>query len=155
MAKFFFSIPGHTLNVIETDGIDTVMVPLERVPIAAAQRYSFLVDMDGPRNEYWIKAEADLGMYAFDEPNINPTPENLIPVVQAKLQYCPSFGFPLFCNPFLGKPVAPVPAPYVQFDEEFPEEMLLQPYDKILAPSTFDQEIVLDVEQVVDAAGII
>jgi len=148
ITTFIFSIPGHKLVTIETDGVDTVKVPLDRVPIFAAQRYSFIVEMNCDLAEKWIVAEVDLGMFGLDEPNINPNPESLIPVVRAKLEYI----YPWFPTPGVVKhkrcPVRP-PGD----DPEFQKEMLLQPYDKILAPVKFDQEIVLVVDQLIDSRG--
>jgi len=61
-SSFNFSIDGHRLQTIETDGVDTVVVPpVDVVRIWIAQRYSFLVTANRPLNEYWIRAVGDIG----------------------------------------------------------------------------------------------
>jgi FtsP/CotA-like multicopper oxidase with cupredoxin domain len=55
-----FSIDGHKLAVIETDGVDTFKSPkVDIVLILPAQRYSFLVTMDQPLGEYWIRISGE------------------------------------------------------------------------------------------------
>lgn len=44
LASVFFIIDGHTLNVIEVDGVDTQEAEAEQIYIAPAQRYSFIVE---------------------------------------------------------------------------------------------------------------
>lgn len=172
---FFFSIPGHVLNVIEVDGVDTVKVSLNRIPIAPAQRYSVIVAMNGNAHEYNILAEMDLGMFNFDAPNINPYPQALISMVTARLVYTSStmtssnncsfesssshssyvsdIDMARSSNLRDSQPLQyNVPAP-VSADDFFPEEMNLRPYDRILAPNKFDKQIVLNVDGVVDAQG--
>jgi len=59
-SNFIFSIDGHKLTVIATDGVDTIPVgPVDSVMIWPAQRYSFLVTMDGSEgvNNFWIRGD--------------------------------------------------------------------------------------------------
>lgn len=152
MAVFFFSIQGHKLNVIEVDGVDTVKVSLDRIPIAPAQRYSAIVEMNGHDEEYSILAEMSLAMYNFDAPNVNPSPQSLNQMVWAKLQYS---------HQNIDESSLDSESSYSSFvktmsrssDDFFPEEMLLQPYDRSLAPHNFDQEVKLNVVGVVDTQG--
>lgn len=152
MAVFDFSIQGHKLNVIEVDGVDTVKVSLDWIPIAPAQRYSVIVDMNGNADEYTILAKMSLAMYNTAAPNVNPLPGALNPIVQAKLSYrswnvvensidSESSYFSFF-NTMTRSP-----------DDFFPEEKLLRPVDGSSAPARFDQEVELNVVGVVDAQG--
>lgn len=159
MAVFLFSIDGHVLNVIEVDGVDTVKVALNRIPIAPAQRYSAIVEMNGSSDEYTILAEMSLAMYNFDDPNINPNPRSLIKNVRARLVYN-DWSMTVSSD-------APSPSPEPSYsysprdtatirssDDFFPKEMELRPYDRILAPEDFDRQITLQVDGVVDDLGI-
>lgn len=152
MAVFYFSIQGHKLHVIEVDGVDTIKVSLDRIPIAPAQRYSAIVEMNGNEEEYSILAEMSLAMYNFDDPNVNPSPEALNQMVRARLRY----GSRNTVESDSGSASS-----YSSFvdtmsrssNDFFPEEMLLQPYDKSSAPDNFDQEVILNVVGVVDTQG--
>jgi len=55
-----FSIDGHQLAVIETDGVDTFKSPkVDVISILPAQRYSFLVTTNQPLSEYWIRISGE------------------------------------------------------------------------------------------------
>jgi len=57
-----FSIDGHKLVTIETDGVDTFKSPpFDIVAIQPAQRYSFLATMNQPLDEYWIRTSGEPG----------------------------------------------------------------------------------------------
>lgn len=152
MAVFYFSIQGHKLNVIEVDGVDTVKVSLDRIPIAPAQRYSVIVEMNGNEDEYSILAEMSDAMYNFDDPNVNPSPTDLDVMVRARLKY--STGnmdeSSIDSESSYSSFVNTMPRSSNDF---FPEEMMLQPHDRALAPNNFDQEVILNVNGVVDTQG--
>lgn len=153
MAVFLFSIDGHVLNVIEVDGVDTVKVALNRIPIAPAQRYSAIVEMNGNSDEYSILAEMSLTMYNFDAPNINPNPRSLIKNVRARLVYNDWINSDAH-SPESSDSYSPQDADTVRStDDFFPKEMELQPYNRILAPEYFDRQITLQVDGVVDELG--
>ncbi|EJD00074.1 laccase [Fomitiporia mediterranea MF3/22] len=54
--SFAFSIDGHNMTVIEADGVETEPVTVDSLNIFAAQRYSIVVTMDQPVDNYWIRA---------------------------------------------------------------------------------------------------
>ncbi|KAF8623777.1 hypothetical protein AX15_006218 [Amanita polypyramis BW_CC] len=56
IAAYNFSIDGHDLTVIETDGIETVPRTVSVVPIHAGQRVSVVVNANQPVGNYWIRA---------------------------------------------------------------------------------------------------
>jgi len=156
---FWFSIPGHNLTVIETDSVATVKVSYTRVPIHPGQRYSFIVEMNCHLRKNWIRAEAELRMFKFHYANINPNPGIIKTVVKARLQYIrPTIGNikntieGLEANELKANSCA-TPSAAERNDPEFRREMLLRPQDRILAPATVDQEIVLTVMGMTDANG--
>ncbi|KAJ7499908.1 laccase [Mycena latifolia] len=55
-AGFTFSVDGHTFDVIETDGIETVPLTVTSFDIYVAQRYSVVLTANQPVNNYWIRA---------------------------------------------------------------------------------------------------
>jgi len=101
---------------------------------------------------FQVWALNDLSMFGFGEPNINPNPEALIPLVTAQLRYVNELGLPVGggCDPSL--PTSPPPVS--EADEAFLNQQLLQPYDRVLAPASSNQQIVLVVDNVDDANGV-
>ncbi|CAL8148357.1 unnamed protein product [Orchesella dallaii] len=91
VAAYNFSIDGHSLQTIEADGID-VRTPIvaDIVPIAAGQRYSFLVRCNEASNNgsrYLIRANLRKeSLLLIDGWNINQYPEALMGDVTAVLQ---------------------------------------------------------------------
>ncbi|KAL5531208.1 hypothetical protein ACEPAG_4084 [Sanghuangporus baumii] len=53
---YTFSIDGHNMTIIEADGIEHEPLTVDSLTIHAAQRYSFIVTMDQPVDNYWIRA---------------------------------------------------------------------------------------------------
>ncbi|KAH7891030.1 laccase [Phlebopus sp. FC_14] len=53
---FNFTIDGHTMTIIEADGIETVPVEVDSLPVLAGQRYSVVVTANKPISNYWIRA---------------------------------------------------------------------------------------------------
>ncbi|KAH8111779.1 laccase [Phellopilus nigrolimitatus] len=51
-----FSIDGHNMTIIETDGVETVPLTVDLLTIFPAQRYSVVVTADQPVDNYWIRA---------------------------------------------------------------------------------------------------
>ncbi|TFK98909.1 laccase [Pterulicium gracile] len=66
-ANFQFSIDGHTdLTVIETDGINTKPVKAESLTIYAGQRYSFVLNANQPKGNYWVRALPNHGPQGYE-----------------------------------------------------------------------------------------
>ncbi|EJC98402.1 type-2 Cu-depleted laccase [Fomitiporia mediterranea MF3/22] len=59
--SFTFSIDGHKLTVIEADGIETRPHTVDSLEIYSSQRYSVVVTMDKPIDNYWIRAIPSVG----------------------------------------------------------------------------------------------
>ncbi|KAH8110523.1 Cu-oxidase-domain-containing protein [Phellopilus nigrolimitatus] len=53
---FNFSIDGHNMTIIETDGVETEPLTVDFINIFPAQRYSVVVTADQPVDNYWIRA---------------------------------------------------------------------------------------------------
>ncbi|THH16945.1 hypothetical protein EW146_g3773 [Bondarzewia mesenterica] len=64
--NFVFSIDGHNITAIETDGISTKPLLVDSIHIFASQRYSFILRADQPVGNYWIRAQPNLGTTTFD-----------------------------------------------------------------------------------------
>nr|ALF95041.1 laccase [Crustodontia chrysocreas] len=59
--SYTFSIDNHTMTVIEVDGVNHQPLPVDSIPIFAAQRYSFILEANKPVGNYWIRALPDAG----------------------------------------------------------------------------------------------
>ncbi|KAK0202637.1 laccase [Desarmillaria ectypa] len=57
---FTFSIEGHSLTIIEVDGIYHEPLTVDSFDIYVGQRYSFIVTADQPVANYWISAPMEL-----------------------------------------------------------------------------------------------
>jgi len=77
IAGYEVSIDEHKLVFIETDGIDTVMSnPVDTARLPTGGRMSFLVTMNGDKDQYCMRFVALLiSLQPSDIPNINPFPE--------------------------------------------------------------------------------
>lgn len=64
--NFVFSIDGHSLTVIEADGISTQPVVVDSIQIFAGQRYSFILNANNNVDNYWIRALPNRGNQGFD-----------------------------------------------------------------------------------------
>ncbi|ORY04981.1 hypothetical protein K493DRAFT_333685 [Basidiobolus meristosporus CBS 931.73] len=72
-AMFNFHIDGHSLDIIEVDGVDVNIQTVDVLPITAAQRYSVLVHAkDTVANNYVMHADIDLSMFATANPVLDP-----------------------------------------------------------------------------------
>ncbi|KAG6334761.1 hypothetical protein ID866_4327 [Astraeus odoratus] len=54
-----FTIDGHQMTIIETDGIEIEPVVVDSLAIFPGQRYSVVVSADKPVDNYWIRALPD------------------------------------------------------------------------------------------------
>ncbi|KAF8155412.1 laccase 17 [Crassisporium funariophilum] len=67
---FRFSIEGHTLTVIEVDGVNHVPYTVDGFEIFAGQRYSVVLNANKPVANYWIRAPMQL-QHASDNDNLD------------------------------------------------------------------------------------
>ncbi|KAL4065719.1 laccase [Scleroderma yunnanense] len=63
---FNFTVDGHRMTVIEADGVETLPMVVDSLPVFAGQRYSVVVTADQPIGNYWIRALPDLLPNTFD-----------------------------------------------------------------------------------------
>ncbi|KAH7921171.1 laccase [Leucogyrophana mollusca] len=57
---FNFTIDGHSMTIIETDGTETVPVEVDSLQVFPAQRYSVIVTANQPVDNYWVRALSNL-----------------------------------------------------------------------------------------------
>nr|GAT59722.1 laccase [Mycena chlorophos] len=63
--NFIFSIDGHSMTIIEADGVSTQPLTVESIQIFAGQRYSFVLTANQPVNNYWIRSLPNIGTANF------------------------------------------------------------------------------------------
>ncbi|KAL0954402.1 hypothetical protein HGRIS_003386 [Hohenbuehelia grisea] len=63
--NYVFSIDGHTLTVIEADGVNTQPLVVDSIQIFAGQRYSFVLNANQAVGNYWIRANPNIGTTGF------------------------------------------------------------------------------------------
>ncbi|CAG8770841.1 12671_t:CDS:2, partial [Gigaspora rosea] len=68
---FVFSIDGHSMNIIEVEGMITQNHTVHRLPINVGQRYSAIVTADNP-GQFWMRAEMETKCYNYVSPGLNP-----------------------------------------------------------------------------------
>ncbi|KAI8318680.1 hypothetical protein GQ54DRAFT_300005 [Martensiomyces pterosporus] len=79
LAMFHFSIEGHTMRVIEVDGVDTEEKEVGNVVLAAAQRTSVLVTaLNTTDNNYIFHADMDTDMFDNIPSDLNYNSTGLI-----------------------------------------------------------------------------
>ncbi|KIK56882.1 hypothetical protein GYMLUDRAFT_46777 [Collybiopsis luxurians FD-317 M1] len=59
--NFIFSIDGHTFTIIEADGVNHQPVVADSIQIFAAQRYSFILNANQSVDNYWVRANPNVG----------------------------------------------------------------------------------------------
>lgn len=59
---YTFSIDGHSLTIIEADGVNTLPLIVNNITIFAGQRYSFILNANQKVGNYWIRAEPRAGV---------------------------------------------------------------------------------------------
>ncbi|KII87346.1 hypothetical protein PLICRDRAFT_113151 [Plicaturopsis crispa FD-325 SS-3] len=64
--NYTFSIDGHNMTVIEVDGVNIDPIVVDEIQIFAGQRYSFVLDASADVDNYWIRANPNLGSTGFD-----------------------------------------------------------------------------------------
>ncbi|TFK20274.1 laccase 2 precursor [Coprinopsis marcescibilis] len=63
--NYVFSIDGHTMTIIEADGINTQPLIVDSIHIFAGQRYSFVLNANRPVGNYWVRANPNVGTTGF------------------------------------------------------------------------------------------
>ncbi|KAJ7893544.1 laccase [Mycena leptocephala] len=58
--NFIFSIDGHSMTIIEVDGVNHQPLTVDSIQIFAGQRYSFVLTANKPVSNYWIRAQPTL-----------------------------------------------------------------------------------------------
>ncbi|RDB27744.1 Laccase-1 [Hypsizygus marmoreus] len=107
--NYTFSIDGHTMTIIEADGINVKPVTVDSIQIFAGQRYSFVLNANQPIKNYWIRALPNIGPPNFTggvnsailryllappiEPNTAQTP-NSNPLLETNLHPLTNPGAP-------------------------------------------------------------
>ncbi|RDB26960.1 Laccase-1 [Hypsizygus marmoreus] len=64
--NYTFSIDGHTMTIIEVEGINVQPLTVDSIQIFAGQRYSFVLNANKPIANYWIRANPNIGTTGFD-----------------------------------------------------------------------------------------
>nr|BAO09158.1 laccase2a [Agaricus brasiliensis] len=59
--NYVFSIDGHNLTIIETEGTATSPIAVDSIRILAGQRYSFVLNAKQKVDNYWIRALPNTG----------------------------------------------------------------------------------------------
>jgi iron transport multicopper oxidase len=112
--NFTFSIDGHTMTIIEVDGVNHMPLVVDSIQIFVGQRYSFILNTNQPVGNYWIRAQPNVGTQGFaggvnsailrywQAPNVDPTTTssvsnpmietNLHPLVNAAAPGVPTVG---------------------------------------------------------------
>ncbi|KAJ7913037.1 laccase 2 precursor [Mycena leptocephala] len=58
--NWIFSIDGHSMTIIEVDGVNHKPLTVDSIQIFAGQRYSFVLTANKPVSNYWIRAQPTL-----------------------------------------------------------------------------------------------
>lgn len=112
LSMFHVWIDGHSMTIIEVDGINVQPYTVETLSVSSAQRYSVLVTAKSSSTfNYKLNAAFDLMM--FDSP-----PPGLNPLVSALLVYDPSYPTfeatstpePTLFNELILVPLVPIPS---------------------------------------------
>ncbi|RXW16493.1 hypothetical protein EST38_g9361 [Candolleomyces aberdarensis] len=63
--NYVFSIDGHTMTIIEADGVNVTPLTVDSIQIFAGQRYSFVLNANQPVANYWVRANPNIGTTGF------------------------------------------------------------------------------------------
>ncbi|KAF8148663.1 yellow laccase [Crassisporium funariophilum] len=63
--NYVFSIDGHTMTIIEVDGVSVQPLAVDSLQIFAGQRFSFVLNANQPIANYWIRAQPNVGPKGF------------------------------------------------------------------------------------------
>ncbi len=108
--NFIFSIDGHNLTLIETDGENISPITVNAVDVFAGQRYSAVLEATQPVGNYWVRAQPNINQFTDFANGVNsailryegaemaePTtssPPDLVPVSEAALHPLEAPGAP-------------------------------------------------------------
>ncbi|KAJ7260636.1 laccase 2 precursor [Mycena rebaudengoi] len=112
--NWIFSIDGHSMTIIEVDGVNHQPLTVDSIQIFAGQRYSFVLAANKKADNYWIRAQPTLDgtnqgfvnatnsaiLRYVGQPARDPTTVSAIrqPLVETALH-------PLVCSPVPGRHV--------------------------------------------------
>lgn len=71
LADQTFSVDGHTLTVIEADGLLVQPITVHRLPIAPGQRYSVLLNRVNDTDRAWMRSEMSPECFQYPNPVTN------------------------------------------------------------------------------------
>jgi FtsP/CotA-like multicopper oxidase with cupredoxin domain len=78
-ATFQFSVDNHPLSIIEADGTATKPLPVHRLEIAVAQRYSVIFSANqSDSSNYWMRAQMNTFCFGDDNPILDPDVKALV-----------------------------------------------------------------------------
>ncbi|KAI0807084.1 phenoloxidase [Fomes fomentarius] len=63
--NYLFSIDGHEMTVVEADAVNTQPLVVDSIQIFAGQRYSFVLEANHTIDNYWVRANPNLGTTGF------------------------------------------------------------------------------------------
>ncbi|KDQ13082.1 hypothetical protein BOTBODRAFT_33956 [Botryobasidium botryosum FD-172 SS1] len=118
LAMFYFAIDGHTMRVIEADGVATQPLPAEVIPLSIAQRYSVLVTARNDTSNNWaIHANMDPDMFDQVPPTLQLNVTAQIIYSSSAPLYTPTIWDPAYPDfeeldlvPVTPKPIQPADA---------------------------------------------
>ncbi|KAK0494066.1 laccase [Armillaria luteobubalina] len=64
-SAFTFAIDGHTMTIIEADGVNHQPYTVDQIQIFAGQRYSFVLNANQEVDNYWIRALPSVGTSGY------------------------------------------------------------------------------------------
>lgn len=64
--NYTFSIDGHSMTIIEVDGISHKQNKVDQIQIFAGQRYSFILTANRPVGNYWVRAHPNMGPQGYE-----------------------------------------------------------------------------------------
>ncbi|KAJ7181098.1 laccase [Mycena filopes] len=63
--NYIFNIDGHSMTIIEVDGVNHKPLTVDSLQIFAGQRYSVVVTANQKVGNYWVRANPNLGIPGF------------------------------------------------------------------------------------------
>ncbi|KAJ7166783.1 laccase 1 precursor [Mycena filopes] len=63
--NYIFNIDGHSMTIIEVDGVNHQPLTVDSLQIFAGQRYSAVVTANQPIGNYWVRANPNTGIPGF------------------------------------------------------------------------------------------
>ncbi|OCH85821.1 laccase 2 [Obba rivulosa] len=106
--NYNFTIDGHSMTIIEADGVPTEPLTVDSIQIFAAQRYSFILNATQAIDNYWVRANPDLGNTGYSN-GINSAILRYVGATDSEPTTSPTYANPLLETSLrpLTSPVAP------------------------------------------------